>query len=134
MWEEFQKNLVVWKLDKPAREVLSNILFQKNLVVWKLQKFHELWKVTHKFQKNLVVWKLPEMPQRLSGEEWVSEELSSVETIFLSYRYPILYFSFQKNLVVWKQNKTIIKPKKEKEFQKNLVVWKLFSKHSLCPM
>ncbi len=40
--------------------------------------------------------------QELYGKEIVSEELSSVETIYNNDNHGIYVYEFQKNLVVWK--------------------------------
>ena len=55
---KFQKNLVVWKLNKPVVEILSSLLFQKNLVVWKLKRKAICKNYLPEFQKDLIVWKL----------------------------------------------------------------------------
>jgi len=78
----------------------------------------------YQFQKNLVVWKHP-IPEHLSIYPLiVSEELSSVETLYCAPRLAPLPFLFQKNLVVWKQYLIFLCFKDKLTFQKNLVVWK----------
>ena len=48
--------------------------------MWKLLDWKIGWGDTDLFQKNLVVWKLLFIPRVTRNCEWVSEELSSVET------------------------------------------------------
>ena len=55
----------------------------------------------------------------------VSEELSSVETLWIPTSLAKLPLVFQKNLVVWKRIYYYPYPRFCNRFQKNLVVWKL---------
>ena len=125
-WGRFQKNLVVWKLERKGKVYRSGQKFQKNLVVWKLSSL----KNNHS-SSTCVSEELSSVETRLYEKEisktiFVSEELSSVETIS-PIKHFIMITMFQKNLVVWKlphrySNIMIIIFTK---FQKNLVVWKL---------
>ena len=57
--------------------------FQKNLIVWKLDRRTCTVPVCHTFQKNLIVWKLSVAKQLRQIIGLVSEELNSVETHIL---------------------------------------------------
>ena len=97
------------------------------------------------FQKNLIVWKLFISGPTISPVQFVSEELNSVETSFLTsyiletsivseelnsvetcwYRMVFKPFvRFQKNLIVWKLICTSSIVSEFGMFQKNLIVWK----------
>ena len=55
---QFQKNLVVWKLNIGYGSGYNYYQFQKNLVVWKFYAFNGYEEeIIFRFQKNLVVWK-----------------------------------------------------------------------------
>ena len=71
------------------------------------------------------MWK-HEDPHELDFWKWVSEELSSVETIYHEEKPKEKPREFQKNLVVWKPNFRLDLLRRKDEFQKNLVVWKRF--------
>ena len=98
----FQKNLVVWKFRNVTHNRSSIFWFQKNLVVWKF--YHLSNYLTYAFvlfQKNLVVWKY-NGKEGVEMRKWrVSEELSSMEIVFLRFCFAKCK-RFQKNLVVWK--------------------------------
>ena len=56
--EEFQKNLVVWKLALQKLQCSALYSFQKNLVVWKPALVGAITVIPMLFQKDLIVWKL----------------------------------------------------------------------------
>ena len=123
-WQEkFQKNLVVWKLFSiisldiifcvseelssvetfPIMQFsLISISFQKNLVVWKHFASHTIFFGSHWVSEELSSVETIEHNAIVHSIDMVSEELSSVETfcIFCFIVEPIV--GFQKNLVVWK--------------------------------
>ena len=76
----FQKNLVVWKLEEGTIKFPSGLEFQKNLVVWKLYTnfyvFFMWYSVSEELSSVETVWR-KFYRNALSS---VSEELSSVET------------------------------------------------------
>ena len=72
----------MWKPVINAARLNAIREFQKNLVVWKQYSLRSGERVVLVFQKNLVVWKLKIEVDGCGDHLMVSEELSSVETLF----------------------------------------------------